>query len=85
MVNRRRGVQLLVVQEIVAIDPSGLTTVLPNPRDNIAQKASEPVTVPANTVSLRITHAELDTSKRPRRILTTTYSVNPSVREVSLE
>ncbi|HMS15657.1 MAG TPA: protein kinase, partial [Planctomycetota bacterium] len=83
--NRRRGVQLLVVQEILAFDASGASTILPNPRDNISQKASDQISVPSNTVSLRITHAELDTSKRPRRVQTTDYAVNPSTREISLE
>lgn len=82
--NRRRGAQLLVIQELVALDASGRESTLANPRDNISNRHSTTVQVPAGTVRLRITHAELDSSKRPRGIRTTEYAISPSSPEISI-
>jgi uncharacterized coiled-coil DUF342 family protein len=83
--NHRRGVQLLMIEEIIATDQSGRTTSIVPPSGNISYKSSASVSVPTGTVTLKITHAELDTSKRPRAEKKTDHSVSATSATVFID
>jgi hypothetical protein len=74
-----------MIEEIIATDQSGRTTSIVPPSGNISYKSSASVSVPTGTVTLKITHAELDTSKRPRAEKKTDHSVSATSATVFID